>query len=112
MELSILLVVFSFCSCSSFKIFKEIRPLDRPRNGCIHWGLPEGGKGRQTEKCILDTLSAPGRKPGKVLKKPISETKCLSMLLRCKHAGKLSGKMSLIPGESPALLDISFYHIF
>lgn len=97
MELPLIPMVFSFCSGSSFKVLKEIGPVDRPRNSCIHWRLPERGKGRQTEKCILDTLPAPRRKPGKVLTKPISETKCLLVLLLCKYEWKLSGKVCLIP---------------
>lgn len=97
LELFSLPAVFSFCSCSSFEILKENRPLDRPGNICIHWGQTERGKRRQTEKCILDTLSAPRRKLGKVLIKPVSERKCLSLLLLCKHEWKLSGKTHLIP---------------
>lgn len=75
------LLVFSFCSRCSSKILQEIRPLDGPRNCCVHWGLLGRGKGRQTEKRVLDTLPAPRRNPGKVPTNPISETKCGSVLL-------------------------------
>lgn len=96
------LLVFSFCSRCSPKILQEIRPLDRPRNSCVHRGLPGRGKGRQTEKRVLDTLPAPRRNPGKVPTNPISETKCATsgLIFVVIHLSHECGQLRIQPGQT------------